>query len=175
MRGRLLDLSAGLNRKQRISVEIDEDFAPEYGRLNGSDVSVEIKKYRDRRSLGANSMCWSLCHQIGIALSPPLPKEEVYRNAIRSVGVYEPLPIKDSAVEQFCYRWQANGVGWFADVIGNSKIPGYKLVFAYYGSSTYNSKEMSVLIDCLVEDARQMGIETLSERELSLLKDEWGN
>jgi len=173
MNATLLDLSVGMNNKQRITLEISEDFRSEFNRLKDAPVNVEIKKFYEKRSKNANDMCWALCTQIGQAISPPIPKEEVYRNAIRDVGVYEPLPISDETVESFCRRWKTKGVGWFADIVDDSKIPGYKLVFAYYGSSTYNTKEMSILLDYIVNDAQQMEIETLSERELSLLKEEW--
>ena len=129
-----------------------------YDRLKDADVEVEIKKHNPKRSKDANSMCWAMCSDIGNALRPPLPKEEVYRRAIREVGEYEPLPIKAEAVETFQRRWAAKGIGWFADVIDDSKIPGYKLVFAYYGSSTYDTASMSRLIDYLIDEAEQIGI-----------------
>jgi hypothetical protein len=91
-------------------------------------------------------------------MKPPIPKEEVYRRAIREVGEYEPLPIKNEAVDTFIQRWATKGVGWFAEVIDDSKLTGYKLVFAYYGSSTYDTAAMSRLIDYLIDEAEQIGI-----------------
>ena len=120
-------------------------------------------------------MCWALCKDIGNALRPPLPKEEVYRKAIREVGEYEPLPIKDAAVETFRQRWAAKGVGWFAEIIDDSKIPGYKLVFAYYGSSTYDTATMSHLIDYLVDDAKQMGIPIPATKEQEEMLNAWAS
>ena len=66
------------------------------------------------------------------------------------------------------------GLGWVCETLGESKVNGYTNVVAYYGSSVYNTKEMSVLVDNIVQEAKQLDIETLSERELSLLKDSWG-
>ena len=174
MRGTLTDLSIGLNGRQRITVEILGDFREDYGRLKDNDVSVEIKKYRKGRSLDANSCCWVICQKIGDAITPPIPKEDVYRNAIRDVGVYEPLPIKNDAVESFGRRWGSQGIGWFVDVIDNSKLEGYKLVFAYYGSSTYDTKEMSILIDHLVSEAKELEIVTDTPEQIARYKDEWG-
>ena len=145
-----------------------------YDSLKDADVDVEIKKHNTKRSKDANAMCWALCHDIGKALQPPLPKEEVYRRAIREVGEYEPLPIKAEAVETFQRRWSAKGTGWFAEVIDDSKIQGYKLVFAYYGSSTYDTAAMSKLIDYLVDDAKQMGIPIPASREQEEALAAWG-
>ena len=55
MRGRLVDLTIGLNRKQRVTVEIDRDFRADYDRLKDAELDVEIKKHRNRRSLSANA------------------------------------------------------------------------------------------------------------------------
>ena len=56
MKGRLIDLSFGMNRKQRITVEVDSDFREGYDQLKESDISIEIKKYREKRSKDANEI-----------------------------------------------------------------------------------------------------------------------
>ena len=165
MDGRLrepLRLSSG---EWIVSFTTRDDAGKLFDRLKDTEVEVEIKKRTPKRSRDANAMCWAMCHDIGKALRPPLPKEEVYRKAIREVGEYEPLPIREDAVETFRRRWAEKGTGWFAEVIDDSKLPGYKLVFAYYGSSTYDSATMARLIDYLVDDARQMGLSIPASRE----------
>ena len=108
-------------------------------------------------------------------MKPPIPKEEVYRRAIRDVGVYEPLPIRDDAVERFARVWGSHGVGWFVDVVDDSKLPGYKKVFAYYGSSKYTTAEMSRLIDYLLQDMRSMELPIpISKAEYERILKEWG-
>lgn len=131
----------------------------------------EIKKTRKKRSLDANAYCWKLADEIAKAVN--ISKEDVYRRNIREVGVYTPLPIKAEAVADFQRIWSARGVGWFADIIDDSKLDGYKLVFAYHGSSEYDTAQMSRLIESLIQDAQAVGVDTLSEREKSLLLEEW--
>ena len=174
MEGRLTGFSLNRDGSQNVTVTVAGDFAETYDKLKDEQVSVEIKKATKKRSRDANAMCWALCHDIGNAIQPPIPKEEVYRRAIREVGEYEPLPIKAEAVETFQRRWAAKGTGWFAEVIDDSKLPGYKLVFAYYGSSTYDTAEMSRLIDYLVEDARNMGIPIPASKEQEEALKAWG-
>lgn len=174
MEGRLTGFSLNRDGSQNVTVTVASDFAGTYDKLKDEMVSVEIKKATKRRSKDANAMCWAMCADIGNAMRPPLPKEEVYRQAIRDVGEFEPLPIKAEAVETFRQRWAEKGVGWFADVIDDSKLPGYKLVFAYYGSSTYDTATMSRLIDSLVQDARNMGVPIPASKEQEEALKMWG-
>lgn len=161
-------LSLEIDREDKYKAEtlIDE--------LSGNDkpLSVEVKKWHKKRSLDANRYCWNLCSEI--AKKVGTTKEEVYRESISLVGAYEPLPIKSEAVETFRERWGSKGTGWIVEVVDDSKLEGYKFVRAYYGSSTYSTKEMSALIDNLIQDAKAVGVEVISEQERSLLLDEWG-
>lgn len=131
----------------------------------------QLVRAKKPRSLDANAMCWRLCTEIAKAVGTT--KEEVYRRNIRDVGEYTPLPIKAEAVDDFRRVWSGHGVGWFVEVVDDSKLPGYKLCFAYHGSSVYTVDQMSRLIDALMQDAEAVGIDTLSEREKSLLLEAW--
>jgi len=167
MRGRLIDLSMGLNRRQRVTIEIDRDFREDFDRLKDADLDVEIKKHRNRRSLSANAYAWVLIDKIAEAMS--VDKEKIYRDAIRNIGgVSEIVCIKNSALNKLRTSWAAHGVGWQTEVL-NSKIPGCTNVILYFGSSTYDTKQMSLLIDHLVQDAKALGIETMTPNELQRL------
>ncbi len=137
----------------------------------GKELSVEVKQYRHKRSLDANSYCWVVCQKIAEAIRAT--KEEVYRKAIREVGQFEIVPIKAEAVERWIECWNSKGIGWFSEIMEDSKLTGYKKVISYYGSSVYNSLEMSALIDYIVQDAKELGIEVMTPDELSLIKQEW--
>lgn len=131
----------------------------------------DIKRTRKRRSLDANAYMWALCTEIANAVG--ISKEEVYKRNIREGGEYTPLPIKDEAVEDFSRIWSSHGIGWFCDVVDNSKWIGYKLVFAYHGSSEYDSKQMSRLINRIKEDAVSLGIVTETQEKISEMIDDW--
>lgn len=133
--------------------------------------TAELFKEKKSRSLDANAYCWVLCTEIGKAMK--MSKDDVYRRAISEGNEYYPLPIKEELVEDFQRRWATHGTGWVAAVVDDSKLDGYKLVFAYYGSSTYDTKQMADLIDRLIEDARALDIPILTEREISLMKEGW--
>ena len=136
------------------------------------DKQYEIKEYKKRRTLDANAYCWVLCKKIADVLR--VTKEEVYRKAISEVGKFEILPIKNEAVKTFISAWSSKGIGWVCESLNKSKLDGYTNVIAYYGSSIYDTKEMSILIDNIVQEAKQLGVETMTPDELEELKSLWG-
>ncbi len=147
----------------------------ELGRLMAKEkpLLIQIDPKRKKRSLDANALLWRLCQLIAEKIST-LTKEDVYREAIRKVGSFTPLPIKTEAVEEFRRIWSANGVGWVTEEIGESKLKGYTTILAYHGSSTYNTAEMSRLLDYIIDEAKNLGIEIISEADKQLLLTEWG-
>ena len=74
-------------------------------------------------------------------------------------------------MDTFKRKWTANGEGWLTKTIDADKC----IIQAYYGSSRYDTKEMSVLIDYLVRQADDLGIQVLTREEIELMKTEWGN
>ena len=138
---------------------------------NGKLLEVEISKQKKKRSLDSNSYLWTLCQKIAEVIQST--KELVYQKFIRDVGQFEIVPIKNEAVERWIEVWNSKGLGWFAEVMEDSKLPGYKKVISYYGSSCYDSREMSVLLDEVVSTCKELNIETLPPDEIKALKESW--
>ena len=158
MIGSLRDLTMNRDGTQNVTVTVTSDFRETFDKLKDSQISVEIKKAVKHRTKSANDFCWAMCTDIGNAMTPPLPKEHVYRRAIRDVGEYVVLQIRADAVKTFMSVWGTRGVGWFAEVADLTPRPGYMMVFAYYGSSTYDTQAMHRLLDYLKQDMTNMGI-----------------
>ena len=138
----------------------------------GKTYEADLKEHRKKRSLDANAYFWTLCGKLAAKVG--LPKEEVYRSLIRDVGDnYEVLPIRNDAVEKWIEAWQGKGIGWVCEVLGESKLSGYTNVITYYGSSTYDTQQMSRLIEMMVHECKLQGIETMTPAELSLLLEGW--
>ena len=138
--------------------------------LKEDKLSVEIKKYRNKRSLDANAYMWVLISKLEEKLN--VSKDIIYKDAIRNIGVYEVIPVKNEAVDRFIEAWTKNGLGWVCETT-KSKLEGYTNILAYYGSSTYNTAEMSRLIDLIVQECKQLDIETMSKSELESLIESW--
>lgn len=139
----------------------------------GKVLTVEVSIKRNTRSNNANSYCWALCTKIAKVIRSS--KIDVYRQAIRSIGTFTPIPIQEEAAERYTQIWKTHGLGWEVEDMGKSGIPGYKILACYHGSSVYNSKEMSQLIDWLIDEATNLGISVLSEADKALLLEDWGN
>lgn len=134
---------------------------------------LTVKEYRRKRSLDANAYAWVLIHKLAKAMG--LSPEEVYLQQIPNVGDnVTPLCVREKDVERVKRAWQNNGLGWPVKDLGPSQVRGCRNLMAYHGSSTYDTAQMSRLIDNLVQDCKALDIETLSEDKLALLKEEWG-
>ena len=72
--------------------------------------------------------------------------------------------------------WNAQGIAWFSEILDTEIIGNveFKIINAYYGSSSFNSKQMSRLINDLVEDCEAVGIETKPKEEIDSLLRSWG-
>ena len=164
MIGKLKDLTMNLNGTQNVTIEIQSDFRTTYEELKNDDIEVEIKKYSKRRSMDANNLAWGLIDQI--AAKTGIKKTEVYRNAIRDIGgVSDIVCVQNVAVDKLCSGWTHKGLGWQAEK-EPSKLPGCTNVVLYYGSSVFTTKQMSALIDSLIQDCESLGIPTLTQSEI---------
>ena len=130
-------------------------------------LDVTIKKHRKKRTLTQNAYLWAISDEIAKVINSTA--KEVYRMGVKHVGVFEDLPIKEECVSRFLISWEHNGDGWIAEEKRESKLDGYKVIRCYYGSSVYNTKEMARLVDYIVEEAKELGIETMSVEEVERL------
>lgn len=140
--------------------------------MQGRKYQAEFKPYRQKRSLDANAYFWVLCGKLAAKIG--LPPEEIYREYIRDIGDnYQIVPIRNDAVDQWIKAWRAHGIGWICDNLGPSKIDGYTNIICYYGSSVYDTAQMSRLINLLVEDCKAQGIETKTPDEIQRMVSLW--
>ena len=147
-------------QKQVITWLLEQDNTKKY----------EVKEYKEKRSLDANAYAWVLLEKLQDRLH--IPKEDIYRDLIRNIGSYEVVPIKNEALSKFKQAWSKNGLGWITDTT-KSKLEGYTNVIAYYGSSIYNTKEMSGFIELIIQECEQLHIETRSKEEIDSLLESW--
>lgn len=136
------------------------------------DLSVEMKKYRAKRSLDANAYFHVLVGKIADTMT--ISKAKAKNMLICRYGQPQLLPdgsimiYKTNAPEEF--MWEQEAVHAIP-VRYEDKATFYKI---YRGSHTYDTKEMSLLIDGTVADAKELGIETLPPTELARMKERWG-
>ena len=170
--GASVDFSTG---KSILTLEVNErnDFKLLVDEMRDKDkLSIEVKPFRERRSLDANAYGWVLIDRLAEKLNSS--KEAIYREYIKHIGGNsEVVCVKNSAVERLCEGWQKNGIGWQTEIF-ESKISGCTNVILYYGSSTYDSAQMSRLLDLIIQDCKEQGIPTDTPEEIAGLKALWG-
>jgi hypothetical protein len=143
-------------------------------KLKNTKLRIQIDKYREKRSLDANAYAWQLMTKIASVLRTS--KEEIYEVMLREYG-------SDFTDEDGNIVFINNAHG------KKLHLPGLHFAFveSYFdngeekdkyrlikGSSQYDTKEMSVLIDGVVSECKDLGIETLPPDQLRVMKERWG-
>lgn len=161
-------------RKPKISLVLDTNDLDIVEQLkNENKLNIEMKKWYKKRSIDANAYCWVICDLIAKELSKNgiTTKEEIYKDAILQVGTFELFIVQEKTFENFKRIWEKQGLGFLVQEV--SRKDKCVKVNCYYGSSTYDSKEMSLLIEILVQLAKSLNIETKSKAEIDSLLKEW--
>ena len=134
----------------------------------GKQLDVEIKVHRNRRSLNANAMLWVMLQKLAEVLLTS--KDEIYIEMLGRYGVFTHIIVQPEAVERIKQEWR------LVRELGKGKIgntEGVQLQ-CYYGSSGYTTKEMSVLLEGVISECKEAGIETLPDEEIQRMNAEWG-
>ena len=170
--GRLKDLLKNSSGEWVISFTTKQNPVETFYRLKDHDLSIDMKKYRNKRSTEANAYAWTLIDKI--AEVQKIKKSEVYLNAIREIGgISISTGMKDEAIPAFREIWCANHLGRRVEVIEGSKKEGWSNVRIYYGSSDFDTAQMSRFIDSLIQDAESLGIPTISDEEAERMVGAW--
>ncbi len=173
MRGRLIDIVVGFNRKQRVMIELDRDFREGFDRLNGQELDIEIKKHREKRSKDANAYFHVLVNKI--AAERGGKDDDVKRQLVVEYGALD--RDEDGTVIGFKLPASVNVdkiypyVRCFDTREENGKL--FKCYLVYKHTSDMNSKEMARLIDGAIETAQELGIVTDTPEQLARYKEDW--
>lgn len=134
--------------------------------------AYDLVPHKEKRSKDANALCWALCNEIAEAIRST--KEDVYRDAIKQMPVYRDFHnMGETEAATLRAAWSRLGTGWITEQVDYEPDGEHVIIRAYYGSSTYNTKQMSRLIDLLMEDARAIGIVTPEEDKIRSLLRDW--
>ena len=134
-------------------------------------VDCELKQHRERRSLDANAYCWVLIGKLADKLN--LPPVEIYREMVKEVGVYRDFHLPAAENKTLCTLWRKQGLAWLTETLDYEPDGDNVVTRCWYGSSVYNTKQMSRLIDLIVQECREQNIETMTPAELAGLLERW--
>lgn len=169
--GKLLNVSKDWNTGQfQVTFSVNEPSA-----INGINdiqscekLSITAERFKRKRSLDSNAYAWVLMQKIAEAIHSD--RESVYIEMLKKYSREFTFVIcKESATEKLkeLYRTCVD----LGEVNVNGKTGHQMQVF--FGSSTFDTKAMSVFIDGIVSECKELGIETLPPAELERMKSAW--
>ena len=128
--------------------------------------NYEIERKRKKRSTDANALCWKLCTEIANVLRSD--KDSIYVDMLKRYGQSDIVSVLSSV--------NVKGYFKYYDEFGKGTVKGKEFTHykVYKGSSEYDTREMSILLDGIIDEAKALDIEVISEQDKSLLLSEWG-
>ena len=172
MEGRLTGFSLNRDGSQNVTVTVAADFGNEYDELKDTTVEIQIKKAQKHRSMEANRYAWALIDQIAAKMN--MRKSEVYRNAIRDIGgVSRPGMARTEDIPVIRQEWEKLGLGNQVEVVDEEEETGWSSIRLYFGSSTYDTRQMHALLQILIQDAEALGIPTITPAEEERMLGKW--
>ncbi len=169
--GEITDISRDYKtNKFKVTFSMNEASAiNEVEKIKDCDkISVKAVQYRKKRSLNANGLLWACIGQIADAL-PKTDKWSVYLELLKKYGQSTYICVKPNVVEAVKAQWRE------CEELGPIKIGGQDAVqlLCYFGSSTYNIKEFSVLLDGCINEMEQMGLQPPTSEEMKRSLELW--
>ena len=158
-----------------IQIQTTKAVMPEIESVRGLDADIEIKKHREKRSLSSNAYFHVLVDKIRQVLN--ISMAECKNNLISEYGQVQMLPdgnqmiYKTNAPEEFMKQQETIHTKCVKVIEENGKNVYFYRV--YRGSSTYNSEEMARLIQGTVDEAKELGIETLTPEQIKAMNERW--
>ena len=140
-------------------------------KLRGFDISAELSKWTKKRSLDSNAYAWVLMTKIADALTASgatVTKDDVYLDMLKRYGQGGVVKIKDGDSEKWKRAWK------YTEPHEKLTQENAQYWRFFVGSSEYSTDEMSVFISGIIEDAKELGIETLPPEELERMMTQWG-
>ena len=164
------------SRKTRVTVEVAA--APEeVEKMMDKDLTIIIKQYRQKRSLDANAYYWQLITKLSPVVRTSAPA--LHNQMLRRYGqpfildgklVYLVIPDTDEAAEK-AMEAETFHIKPTSEVKTGADGIRYRTYTMLRGSSTYDTKEMTDLINGLVDECKEAGVETLTPEELERMME----
>lgn len=136
----------------------------------GKLYDIEIKEHKNKRSLSQNAYLWKLINLLADKLN--IARTTMYQAYVKEFGKYQIVAINRNAYAEFERVWCASGLGNQCQIIEEKSTDKSFVVMCFYGSSQYDTQEMSKLVDAVIQDCEAEGIPTLTKEEIMRLENE---
>lgn len=130
-------------------------------------LTIEIKKYRAHRSKDANALLWACLGEMAEVLRTD--KWQVYLLMLKRYGQFTYTLVKPVALDMFKASWRE------CEEVGRIEVNGEEAVqvLCYFGSSTYDSREFSILLDGVVSEMKELGLQPPPSEEMRRCLEKW--
>ena len=154
------------NKKWLITFEVDS-LPAEYDKTKDKPLNITIKQHRNHRSKDANALLWECIGRLAMALRAD--KWDIYLLMLKRYGQYTYIVVPPNAVEMVARQWRE------CEVIGDININGRDGVqmLCYYGSSTYDTKQFSILLDGVISEMKEIGLTAPTSEDMRRSIEEW--
>ncbi len=158
-----------ISHKPKIVIQLHSQYdllSEEFNKIQSlEEIDIELKEHKEKRSLNSNGYAWVLITKIADVLRAN--KEDIYLDMLRRYGQSEIVSVLSSI--------DVAGYFKYYEVAGTSTLNGKEFTHykVYKGSSEYDTREMSILVDGIVSEAKVLNIEVLPPEELENLKNSW--
>jgi hypothetical protein len=162
-------MARGMGGELLVTLSMPPVKVEEVNKLMNENLTVKIDKFRNKRSVNANNYSWVLISKIAEKMYPPMSKEDTYLEMLKRYGQGTTISVQTDKLPDVCRELD------YWEEIGKGTVNGkaFTHLRMWVGSSKYDTKEMSIFIDGIVEEAQELGIETLTPDELSRMVGEW--
>ena len=157
------------SRRIELTVQCDrDDIGQEWDELRKCGKLVfSVKPWKKKRSLDANALLWHCLGKMAVALRAD--KWDIYLLMLKRYGKHTYIVVKENVVDAVKEQWRES------EIIGEIDVNGQKGVqmLCYFGSSHYDTKEFSVLLDGVISEMKEMGLETPTSEEMRRSLELW--
>ena len=157
------------NNRINVTFELTEGCMGDLEGLYDVPLSIEVKRYFRKRSKYQNNLFWLCLERLRKSIDPPLTKDEIYFKELKEWGISEHLDLSLEAFEHFKKQWKT------VEVIREytqDEEPRVEVI-AYFGTSTYNTQEFTQLMNGILRDMEELGIERPTSAEMKRYIEEW--
>ena len=158
-----------------VGFQVDRESLDEFKDVLGKDLNgyvITLKKPK-QKSRDMHNYMWALCDAIAKKRHGfmSLTKEDIYRLAVRDVGLWNDVKVPNESTKELIEDWQRNGIGWFAETVfrGDEETT----IRLYRGASVYDAEQLYRLTNYVVQMANDVGINTITKSEMEQLKEKW--
>ena len=167
IKAKLSSIGRAIGGRYIISLEMLEGNIGELEKYQEKELSCELKTWRNKRSLNANALLWACIGDITNAFGGE--KFDVYLQMLRKYGQYTLIEMPEAALPKFKQMYRE------CDVVGSRYTDSGSMlqVLCYYGSSNYNTKEFSVLLDGVIGDMKASGLDVPTSEDVKAALAIW--